>query len=47
MDGTKVCVPGEWSSVEMKPYQTRRQSAVMVETWDYIANQGISTKVAE
>jgi len=41
MDGTKVCVPGEWSSAEMKPYRTPRQSAVMMERWDRIANAGI------
>jgi len=38
MDGTRVCPPGEWSSAEMKPYQTPRQSAALVDRWNHIAN---------
>ena len=36
MDGTRVCPSGEWSSAEMKPYQTPRQSDGLRQRWDSI-----------
>lgn len=36
-DGTKVCIPGEWSCAEFKPYQQRaedRDYAKLLRRWD-------------
>ena len=47
MDGTRVCVDGEWSTVALKPYdrdESRRPWRLMLVKWDRVCPMAAGRK---
>jgi len=37
MDGTKVCPPGDWNCIALKPYKTPSESDSLIKKWNDLA----------